>query len=179
MAGDSKRPGAAPLTFAQTRAQQPPPPETARLDAKRVWTPEEQAEKLAGYMEIQPHLWHLVRYGTHVRYYKKDGTFVAGGFVGRNPADFAPADDPATTKRSFVLHSSPFMRINSPAAAGKFRWTIAYEDVARLFIRPDISALLVQQSLEVSVSKLNENIRTLVEFVKKLGARVEALEQRR
>jgi hypothetical protein len=138
-----------------------------------VWTPAEQAEKLHGYLEVDPPYWDLIRYGTHVRYYTKAGEFRVGGFVSKNPYDVKPRGE-AVEKR--------FMRLQNgfnDKARGYASWLMAYEDTARVFIKPDAGVLMMIKNLEAAVKGLNENIRKLAEHAKRLDARVAALEGRR
>ena len=56
---------------------------------------------------------------------------------------------------------------------------VAYEDISRLFIKPDAAALTVMASLEEAVRGLNENIRKIADYAKGLSVRIAALEQGR
>jgi hypothetical protein len=64
-------------------------------------------------------------------------------------------------------------------APGYFSWVVAYEDISRLFIKPDAAALTVMASLEDAVRGLNENIRKIADYAKGLSVRIAALEQGR
>jgi hypothetical protein len=145
-------------------------------DAKkpaRVWTAAEQAEKLHGYIEVDPAYWDMIRYGTHVRYYTKAGEFRTGGFVAKNPYDVKPRGEPAEKR---------FMRLQNnfnDKARGYASWLLAYEDAGRIFMKPDAGVLMMMKNLESAVKGLNENIRKLAEHAKKLDGRIAALEGRR
>lgn len=141
--------------------------------AARVWTVKEQQEKLAGYIETPPDLWPHIRAGTHVRYYLKDGTFKAGGFVKANPFDTTAAGG-HEVKRYFSMQSS----IAGPRTPGYFTWLLGYEDVDRIYIKPDANVLLTHLTLKNAVTSLNENIRRIADFVKQLDSRHAALEAR-
>lgn len=139
----------------------------------RVWTAEEQAEKLHGYLEIEPAYWDQIRYGTHLRYYTKAGEYRSGGFVLKNPFDVKPRGE-NVEKRFIKLQNGFFDK-----AKGYAQWVVAYEDTARVFIKPDAGVIMTIKTLETAVRGLNENIRKLAEHAKKLEARVAALEGRR
>jgi hypothetical protein len=144
----------------------------ARPVAARVWTAEEQAEKLSGYLEVPPEYWDQIRYGTHVRYYTKAEGYRPGGFVLRNPYDARPRG---------VGDEKRFMRLQNgfnDKARGYAQWTVAYEDAARIYMKPDAASLVILQSLEVAVKGLNDNIRKLAEHSKRLEARLTALARR-
>jgi hypothetical protein len=136
------------------------------------WTEGEKVEKLRGYVEVPPEYWEQVRYGTHLRYYTKADGFRPGGFVLKNPFDTAPGD--GAPKRFLKLQNG-----FSDKVRGYAQWLVAYEDLARIFIKPDAGTLVALQLIELAVKGLNENIRKLAEYSKKLESRLSALEARR
>jgi hypothetical protein len=139
----------------------------------RVWTAEEQAEKLNGYLEIPPEYWEHIRYGTHVRYILKTDGFRPGGFVLKNPFDHKPKG--GAVEKRFVKLQNGF----NDKARDYQQWLVAYEDVAKFYVKTDAGVMVMMQSLEVAVKGLNENIRKLAEHSKKLELRVAGLEARR
>ena len=140
--------------------------------AARVWTAEEQAEKLSGYLEVAPEYWDQIRYGTHVRYITKAGEFRPGGFVLKNPFDTKPRG--AAEEKRFIKLQNGF----NDKARGYSQWIAAYEDIAKIYMKPDAGVLMMMQSLETAVRGLNENIRKLAEHSKKLEQRIAALERK-
>jgi hypothetical protein len=137
---------------------------------RRVWTPTEQLERLSGYLSVEPAHWPLIRYGTHMRYYLKTGEYRSGGFVLKNPSILTPrgAGGP---KRYFRLRNG-----FDAKAPGYAQWVAAYEDVARVYIKPDVGVLIALGSLEAAVEGLNKNIRKLATHAKELEARLTRLE---
>ncbi len=144
----------------------------ARPHAAREWTAEEQAEKLKDYLEVAPEHWEHIRYGAHVRYVTNEGLFRPGGFVKRNPLDMQPRGGP-DEKRFMSLQNN-----YNDKAAGYATWLVAYEDIEKIYVKPDAGTLTVFTDLKAAVHGLNENIRRLAEFAKKLSERVDALERR-
>ena len=142
-----------------------------KAHAARVWTPEEAKAKLEGYLEVTPEHWAQIRYGAHVRYYTKAEGFRPGGFVSQNPHDVSYGGEPV---RRYIRLQNGF----NPKAKGYATWLVAYEDAAQFFVKPGAEAVMVLQSLETSVKRLNANIRALAEHAKKLEDRVGALERR-
>lgn len=51
---------------------------------KKTHTPENIRSLLIGYAEVSPSQWKDIPIVSHIRYVKKDGTFVRGGFVINN-----------------------------------------------------------------------------------------------
>ena len=135
---------------------------------RRTWTINEQSEKLNGYLEVPPEYWEHIRYGTHVRYFSKKDGFRTGGFVVKNPFDIKTND----VEKRFIKLQNGF----NDKAKGYQTWVVAYEDSAKIYIKPDASVLVMMQSLESAVTGLNNNIRKLVEHCKKLESRITALE---
>lgn len=138
-----------------------------------VWTAAEQADKLHGYLEVPPDYWDQIRYGTHIRYFTKAEGFRPGGFVIKNPFDNKPKG--GNVEKRFIKLQNGF---NDKAKDYK-QWVVAYEDVAKFYIKPDASVLVLMQTLENAVKGLNENIRKLVEYSKSLEGRIATLENTR
>lgn len=139
---------------------------------RRVWTLEEQSDRLSGYLEIPPAYWDQIRYGKHVRYFTKAEGYRPGGFVLKNPFDTKPKGG-AEDKRFIKLQNGFFEK-----ARGYAQWIVAYEDIEKIYVKPDAEVLVTLQSLEVAVKGLNDNIRKIAEFTKKIDARLAALERR-
>lgn len=138
----------------------------------RDWTPEEQVAKLKGYLEVAPEYWEQIRRDSHVRYITKAGEFRVGGFVMRNPVD-SKFDGAEEVKRSMQMQNMPFVKAKNYAM-----WHVSYAELARVFVKMDaIDRTLIASQQEV-VQALNENIRKLAEYAKRLEARLAALEDR-
>jgi hypothetical protein len=142
-----------------------------RKHPARVWTPEEQAEKLTGYIEITPKYWELIRYGTHVRYITAAGDFRPGGFVLKNPFDTKPRG--GHVEKRFLKLQNGF----NEKVQGYQQWVVAYEDLAKVYVKPDAAAMMQRDDLMAVTNNLNENIRLLSAYAKRLDARIAALEQ--
>lgn len=143
----------------------------------KTYTLDEQKEKLKAYLEIPRDLWPLIRAGTHVRYYTREAgggeKFNSGGFVKQNPYDTEVRGGPE--KKRFFRLQNGFVE----KARGYAAWIAAYEDVTRVYAKCDASVMAVVQMLGASVASLNENMKSMAAFSKKLGERLEALEARR
>lgn len=143
----------------------------------KTYTPEEQKAKLADYLEIPRKVWHLVRPGTHIRYYTREAgggeKFNSGGFVKQNPYDTEVRGGPEK-KRFFRLQNGFVEKARDYAA-----WIAAYEDVIRVYAKCDGGVMAVVEMLGAAVVTLNENLKTVAAYGKKLEARIEALETRR
>lgn len=129
--------------------------------AARVWTADEQKEKLSNYMEIPSVHWENIRYGTHIRYISKPDKFHTGGFVLKNPFDTKTQG--AAAEKRFIKLQNGF----DSKAQNYAQWIVAYEDLAKMFIKPDAGVLTVKQDLDDAVAALNVNIRKLAEASKR------------
>lgn len=143
-----------------------------RPHVARDWTEEEIAKKLAGYLEIPPEFWDQVRYGEHVRYFTKKDGFRPGGFVLKNPYDIKPKG--AANEKRFIRLQNGFVE----KAAGYAVWPVAYEDLERLYVKPNAATSVMMASQEIVTRKLNGNIRKLTEHIKTLELRLAALESK-
>lgn len=153
------------------------PPKTApdRQILARTFTPDEQAEKLTGYIEIAKKNWPRIGYHCHVRYYTNDGgtgdvKFNSGGFVAKNPYLTKPNGD--TAEKEFIKLQNGFY----PKAQGFAEWIVAYEDIAALYVRCDAAELELFETMRASVTGLNDNIKKLAAYAEGLSKRLEKLE---
>ena len=146
-------------------------PAPAQAHVARVWTEEEKAEKLSGYLDVPAEFWDQIRYGSHVRYETRTNGFRPGGFVMKNPLDAKPkAGGP---EKRFMKLQNGF----NDKARGYQQWVVAYEDVSNFYVKPDAAVLVMMQTLETAVTGLNANIRKLAEHAKKLEQRIGQLER--
>lgn len=141
-----------------------------RVHKSKVWTLEEQEEKLKGYLEIPPEFWDLIKHNSHVRYFTKEDGFRPGGFVLQNPFDYTPKG--GNNERRAMKFQNGFY----PKAPGYAQWIAAYEDVTKFYMKSDASVSMMLQSLEIAIKGLNDNIRKLADHSKKNDARITALE---
>ena len=146
-------------------------PKTPHL--AKVLTQKEQEEKLIGYLEINRENWPQTKYGTHIRYYTKNGDFRTGGFILKNPLE-AVHPETKVVKTYFKIHNG-----FNHAAKGYYQWVVSYDELSRVYMKPDASVLMTVRSLESAVAGLNENIRKLVRHAKLLEERIEKLESKR
>ena len=138
----------------------------------RMWTAEEVAEKLGGYLEVPPEYWEQIRFGTHVRYFSKTEGYRPGGFVSRNPFDVKPKG--GTVEKRYMRLQNGF----NPKDKGYVSWIVDYESLAKVYLKPDAGVMVMMKSLEIAVQGLNANVRKVAEYAKKLEQRVAALERR-
>ena len=136
-----------------------------------VYTQSEKVEKLEDYLKISPDSWRLIKYGTHVRYVTKEGRFLPGGFVLRNPFDTKPQGQ-EKEKRFLKL------RNGFNAKANNYReWIVAYEDVEYMYAKISGTEKTIHEEIKAITQKLNTNMRRLAETVKKIEKRVSRLEK--
>jgi hypothetical protein len=142
----------------------------------REWSPEEQKEKLKDYIEMPRSDWEKVKYGTHVRYYTKEGEFRTGGFVLNNPYSYKPRNSP---KEVVAIRLQNNYNQKAPGYAA---WVAPYESISRLFVKMESGAIalrdLFEEALRNSVEGLNGNIRKIATAVGGLEGRLSALEGR-
>lgn len=155
------------------RAPAAPAVPEAKHEAKD-WSPEDQAEKLLHYVEVKdPALWPLIRAGTHVRYYTQEGKFRPGGFIQYSSMNLM--DDTDGKERQAFRMRNGF----NERAPGYVAWTVMYDNVSRLYAKPDISTIVIYESVKIAMQGVNTNIGKLASALKQLEGRVIALESAR
>jgi len=129
----------------------------------------EENQKLVGYLEVPQIYWSNIRYGTHIRYYTKKDGFRPGGFVLKNPFDVQTEE---TKKRCIKLQNGFNTTIKTYQ-----QWFIAYDDLSKIYMKPDASSLVIINSLEDAIEGLNGNIKKITSYVKSLEKRLSTLEK--
>jgi len=149
----------------------------------RVFSQREQEEKLTGYLEVSNEVWPQIRYGTHIRYYLKTGEFRTGGFVSKNPFDVAINNDRTQNpnqperlnkeKKTYIKIQNGF----NEKLKGYYQWIVSYDDIEKIYIKPDAGVLTMIKTLESVVSGLNDNIQKLALTSRLLEKRIIQLEK--
>ena len=151
--------------------------------ASRIYSQREQDEKLTGYLEVSPEIWPQIRYGTHIRYYLKTGEFRSGGFVSKNPFDVFISNDSIQhpnqpeklnkEKKTYIKIQNGF----NDKLKGYYQWIVSYDDIEKIYIKPDAGVLTMVKTLELVVNGLNENIHKLALSSRMLEKRISQLEK--
>jgi hypothetical protein len=144
----------------------------SRVYKPKVVTEEDQAKLLERFVELPRELWPLLRHGTQVRYVTAEGEFRTGGYVADALVHTKP-HDAAEVKDLLAIQTG----FDSKGFAPQ-RWLVAYESIAKLYYKPDASAVALQASIEDVIRKFNAQMRKLAEYTKKLEARLAELEKR-
>lgn len=158
-----------------------------RTHYSTVWTQPEQNEKLLGYLEIAPELWTSIKCGSHVRYITKNNEFRTGGFVLKNSFNYR--GDTNIMKPSVEINGvkpevgeriglrlQNYFNKQSPDYT---TWTVAYDDIMKLYIKVDASIRTVVNSLENTIESININMKKITEYIKKMDERLKKLEAKK
>ena len=149
----------------------------------RVFSQREQDEKLTGYLEISKEIWPQIRYGTHMRYYLKTGEFRTGGFVSKNPFEVIISNDSTqhpTAPERLHKEKKTYIKIQNgfnDKLKGYYQWIVSYDDIDKIYIKPDAGVLTMIKTLESVVSDLNDNIQKLADNARLLERRISQLEK--
>jgi len=127
----------------------------------RQYSPEEQRGLLEGYTELDPRHWPHVQRGEVVRYYTKEGGFRTGGVV-KIPR-FRAKGSPPTSPELLMLANE----INE-----YMTWTVAWENVSRVFIRPSLAQVIAQEKIREALTVMNENTHRLADELRRIGERL-------
>ena len=145
----------------------------------RVFSQREQEDKLTGYLEIDQEIWPQIRYATHIRYYLKTGEFRTGGFVLKNPFEVVISNDslqnPKTPPEKLNKDKKKYIKLQNgfnEKLKGYYQWVVSYDDIEKIYIKPDASVLTVIKTLEAIVNGLNNNIEQLAASVRHLEKKI-------
>jgi hypothetical protein len=174
----SAKPNSRPSSTSKQQASEMPTTYTPRVFSQR-----EQEEKLTGYLEISKEIWPQIRYGTHIRYYLKTGEFRTGGFVSKNPFEVIVANDSIqhpTAPERLNKEKKTYIKIQNgfnDKLKGYYQWIVSYDDIDKIYIKPDAGVLTMIKTLENVVSGLNDNIQKLALSARLLERRISQLEK--
>lgn len=158
--------------------EQPTKPAPNTGNAKITET--DKQTMLEGYTVVPPGEWESLRYRTHVRYVKTDGTFVRGGFF-KNKRGSKPGDRYIQLENGF-----------NPRAGGYKTWGVDIKTIKTLYKKEQKgNDIIIQKQPPATVSDLQKiqeahalqliKVRTainqMVAAINKLTTRVNALEQ--
>ena len=145
----------------------------------RVFSQREQEDKLTGYLEIDQETWPQIRYATHIRYYLKTGEFRTGGFVLKNPFEVIISNDslqnPKTPPEKLNKDKKKYIKLQNgfnEKLKGYYQWVVSYDDIEKIYIKPDAGVLTVIKTLETIVNGLNTNIEQLAASVRHLEKKI-------
>ena len=130
---------------------------------RKPYTPEQIKVMLEDYDEVPAEKWTNIPLGTHIRYYKKTGQFIRGGFVQKHWVN-------AKGNRSIRITSSSF------GAKGALDWYLAFDKIDKLYAKKkaeDPSIVILNNR----VKDIMKSINSIVAVVKKHEVRLEQLEK--
>jgi hypothetical protein len=136
----------------------------------------EQKKLLEHFVEIPDSLLSELAVGTQIRYYKADGEFKYGGIVSANPVP---------SKNQITGEIRMCMKLRSMFSKDDIRhttWTVYYDDIKKLYAKPDMANVVTNQMIKKSINTLEHNIITLrdnlVNLFKKMEKKIDSLEKR-
>jgi hypothetical protein len=154
-----------PNPLATTGAEKKTPKYTGKKKyAKKDYSHEQIRGLLSGYIEVSKELWADIPINSHIRYFKKDGTFVRGGFV---------------TSHWLNKEGKPFIHIANSfkkRSAGYVTWPMAHESVAKIFKKPDAKSGIEMDVVRGKTTEIIGQINKLVDVVKAQKNRLDAQE---
>ena len=136
----------------------------AKVYAKRDYTEAQIKELLVGYIQVAVDRWVDVPVGSHVRYVKRDGVFVRGGFV---------------TSHWLNAEGKKFIHLANNIArggTGYVTWPVAHESLVTLYKKVDAKSGIEIDVVREKTSEMIGQINRLVDVVKAQKNRLDALE---
>jgi hypothetical protein len=135
---------------------------TNKKYAKKDYSNEQIKGLLVGYIEVPKDKWSDIPTNSHIRYFKKDGTFVRGGFV---------------TNHWLNKQGKPFIHLANnfkKKAPGYATWPMAHESVSRIFKKPDANSGIEMDVVRGKTAEIIGQINKLVDVVKQQKIRLDA-----
>lgn len=131
---------------------------------KKEYTQDQIKKLLIGYIQVSPSKWDDIPINSHIRYFKKDGTFVRGGFV---------------TNHWLNKEGKPFIHLANnfkKNAPGYATWPMAHEAVDRIFKKVDSKSGIEMDVVRGKTAEIIAQINKLVDVVKELKKRMDSYE---
>ena len=134
---------------------------TIEKESKNKISEEDAKKLLQGYQVF--YKWDEIPVGTHIRYYKKDGTFVRGGFVQNH---WISKDG----EHVIYLANSLYRNSNYK------NWPVKHSNVKTIYIKKKEDDLYKEQAGE-RINELQTAIKRIVSYVKKLNEEITVLKK--
>ena len=146
------------------RAKLPPkqPTLTPKQWKKKIYTPDQIKGLLQGYVLVSHSMWSDIPVGAHVRYFKKDGAFVRGGFV---------------TSHWFNKEGKPFIHLANSfkkKVKGYATWPLAHESADRIYKKIDRGSGIEMDVVRGKTTEIIGQINKLVDIVKQQKVKLDA-----
>lgn len=153
-----------PDTVTTEVAKKTPTYKVKKKYTKKDYSQEQIRGLLSGYIEVSNELWADIPINSHIRYFKKDGTFVRGGFV---------------TSHWLNKEGKPFIHLANnfkKRSAGYATWPMAHESVAKIFKKPDANSGIEMNVVRGKTAEIIGQINKLVDVVKAQKNRLDSQE---
>jgi hypothetical protein len=132
---------------------------------KKDYTPDQIKTLLQQYMEVSADKWADIPINSHIRYIKKDGTFVRGGFL---------------TSHWLNKEGKPFIHLANSfkkRTEGYATWPVAHESVAKLYKKQDAKSGIEMDVVRTKTTEIIGQINKLVDVVKQQKVRMDAQDE--
>lgn len=119
---------------------------------------------LDGYVQVSQTKWADIPISAHIRYFKKDGTFVRGGFV---------------TSHWLNKEGKPFIHLANSfkkKSKGYATWPVAHESVLKIFKKIDSKSGIEMDVVRNKTTEIIAQINKLVDVVKEQKIRLDSQE---
>jgi hypothetical protein len=161
---DIKSVDLAPVIKKGVVEKKPKYPSIKKKGSKKDYTQDQIRELLNGYIDVSKALWSDIPINSHIRYIKKDGSFVRGGFV---------------TSHWLNKESKPFIHLANSfkkRSPGYATWPMAHESVAKIFKKTDAKSGIEMDVVRGKTTEIISQINKLVDIVKQQKNRLDAQE---
>ena len=137
---------------------------TRKQYPKKEYTQEQIKGFLNGYIEGASAKWEDIPTNSHMRYFKKDGSFVRGGFVTSHWLN--------KEGKKFIHLANNFNK----KAQNYATWPVAHESVSRIFKKIDNKSGIEMDVVRNKTTEIISQINKLVDVVKSQQLKINNLE---
>lgn len=138
------------------------------IKPKKLYTDDEIKKLLLGYTSIDSSKWSDIPLDSHIRYFKKDGTFVRGGFV---------------VNHWFNKDKKPFIHLaNNIKKGGKgyITWPVAHESVSKIYKKIETNASssnsVELDTVKMKTSEIVNQLNKMTDIIKRQQAKIDTHE---
>lgn len=131
---------------------------------KKTYTNVQIKKLLEGYIPVSVGKWGDIPNKSHIRYFKKDGTFVRGGFV---------------SSHWLNKEGKPFIHLENSFKKGKgyASWPVAHESVKQIYKKISRDSGIEMDTVRTKTTEMITHMNKIVEAMKSQKSRIDSLEK--
>lgn len=137
----------------------------ASVYVKKIYTEEEIRDKLRDYIFVPKDQYKNLRFNSHVRYYKSDGSFNGGGYIN-------------LTAKEGKDEGKTYMQLKSNIYNAKkgISWMVDYDNIDKLYVQASPDLLEYKKYCRALEDYMRDGFGKIGTYLGKLDKRIKRLE---